>query len=123
MEKLPIKFYEFISNINYYLELRDSILLNAQGYESYLIESLVNELAFIYMSTDVNSSISPSSLSELRDIFEDLVKINPIKYNYLRRVNIDFLREEWLLTHEQFLDWIAINFMGKNKLFIIKREK
>lgn len=124
MEKLPIKFYDFISNVYLYAELRDSIILNAQGYENYLIENLINELAFIYLSIDISNSTSKSfSISEFKSIFEDLVKIDPIKYSYLGRVNIDFLREERLLTREQLLDWIAINFIGKNKLFIIKREK
>lgn len=114
--KLPIKFYKFISNIDYFSEIHK--YHEHENNEDMIIDYMISNLAFLLTPSNFHRRASYC----FNNWFSILLEIDPIKYDWVKKVNLQFLNNT-SVTKQQIIDWEVLNFTGKNKIFTVKREK
>lgn len=114
--KLPIKFYQFISNIDYFSEIHK--YHKHENNEDMIIDYMISNLAFLLTPSNFNQRASYC----FNNWFSILLEIDPIKYSWVKKVDLQFLNNT-SVTKQQIIDWEVLNFTGKNKIFTVRREK
>lgn len=114
--KLPIKFYQFISNIDYFSEIHK--YHKHENNEDMIIDYMISNLAFLLTPSNFHRRASYC----FNNWFSILLEIDPIKYSWVKKVDLQFLNNT-SVTKQQIIDWEVLNFTGKNKIFTVKREK
>lgn len=114
--KLPIKFYKFISNIDYFSEIHK--YHKHENNEDMIIDYMISNLAFLLTPSNFNQRASYC----FNNWFSILLEIDPIKYGWVKKVDLQFLNNT-SVTKQQIIDWEVLNFTGKNRIFTVKREK
>lgn len=113
--KLPIKFYKFISNIDYFSEIHK--YHKHENNEDMIIDYMISNLAFLLTPSNFHRRASYC----FNNWFSILLEIDPIKYSWVKKVDLQFLNNT-SVTKQQIIDWEVLNFTGKNKIFTVKRK-